>query len=146
MESPVIKIMLIAAGIAAAAAVVTVMWTQLASNTEEIDNTSTNAYTLATSRTLCEALGGGEGGHWWRQLASSLESKEYTKDQSDEIWAANVKGKCAKKGVEPDGITKATDKTVLTGKTFAGATGSEPKEGTFKDKWVNVTLDKADTS
>ena len=92
MESPVIKIMLIAAGIAAAAAVVAVMWTQLAQNTEAIDNTATNAYTLATSETLCEAL---PEGHWYRQLESDGTSADNVKQHTDnDAWEDG--GKCGK--------------------------------------------------
>ena len=110
MESPVIKIMLIAAGIAAAAAVVTVMWTQLAQNTEDIDNTATNAYNLASSRTLCEAL---PEGNWWRKFKDVAAADDFTKDQSDNIWASDA-GKCVK-GTDdrPEGVD-ATDDVAST--------------------------------
>ena len=112
MESPVIKIMLIAAGIAAAAAVVTVMWTQLAQNTEDIDNTATNAYALATSETLCEAL---PEGHWYRQLDTLTGTSTVKQHTDDDAWEGE--GKCGKgdgklaanSSKRPEGVTSTGD-------------------------------------
>lgn len=137
MESPVIKIMLIAAGIAAAAAVVTVMWTQLARNTEDIDNTATNAYALASSRTLCEAL---PEGNWWRKFATGISAGDlFTKDQEDSIWDGD--GECGKGTDEPDDVG-----TVLTSSQFDlevddPFVAASAKNGVtlVGGKWINVT-------
>lgn len=56
MDSPVTKLMFIAAAIAGAALVVAVMWTTLSNNAPEtVDNVD---YSKITSQALCEAAGG----------------------------------------------------------------------------------------
>ena len=56
MDSPVTKLMFIAAAIAGAALVVAVMWTTLSNNAPETVNDVN--YSKISSKNLCEAAGG----------------------------------------------------------------------------------------
>ena len=56
MDSPVTKLMFIAAAVAAAALVVAVMWTTLGSNAPQTDDTV--KYGKIESENLCDAVGG----------------------------------------------------------------------------------------
>ena len=57
MESPVVRIMLIAAAIAAAAAVVAIMWTMLNTNAPDTGPGQID-YGRVTTEKLCKAVGG----------------------------------------------------------------------------------------
>ena len=56
MDSPVTKLIFIAAAVAASVLVVTVMWTTLSSNAPQTDDTV--KYDKITTDTLCDAVGG----------------------------------------------------------------------------------------
>ena len=56
MDSPVTKLMFIAAAVAAAALVVAVMWTTLGSNAPQTDDSV--KYDKIQSKNLCDAVGG----------------------------------------------------------------------------------------
>ncbi|WP_420626215.1 hypothetical protein [Candidatus Poriferisodalis sp.] len=60
MDSPVTKLMFIAAAVAAAALVVAVMWTTLSSNAPQTDDSI--KYDKIESKNLCDAVGGTWGG------------------------------------------------------------------------------------
>ena len=60
MDSPVTKLMFIAAAVAAAALVVAVMWTTLSSNAPQTDDSI--KYDKIESENLCDAVGGTWGG------------------------------------------------------------------------------------
>ena len=56
MDSPVTKLIFIAAAVAASVLVVTVMWTTLSSNAPQTDDTV--KYDKITTKNLCEAVNG----------------------------------------------------------------------------------------
>ena len=56
MESPVTKLIFIAAAVAASVLVVTVMWTTLGSNAPQTDGTV--EYSKIKTENLCKAVGG----------------------------------------------------------------------------------------
>ena len=56
MESPVTKLMFIAAAVAAAALVVAVMWTTLSANAPQTDDSV--KYDKIATKNLCDAVGG----------------------------------------------------------------------------------------
>ena len=56
MDSPVTKLIFIAAAVAASVLVVTVMWTTLSNNAPQTDDTV--KYDKITTENLCDAVGG----------------------------------------------------------------------------------------
>lgn len=92
MESPIVRIVLIAAAVAAAAGVVAIMWTVINRNAEGIDDASTLIpYESIESQSLCESV---EDGAWVNQLkaAATVNGKSH---DDDDIWENN--GECLDK-------------------------------------------------
>lgn len=90
MESPIVRIFIIAAAVAAAASVVAIMWSVINRESEGLDDQSTLIpYESIESQTLCESV---DDGAWINQLKSTGATINGKNHDDDDIWEDN--GEC----------------------------------------------------
>lgn len=96
-----VSLVRLAVALVVGAAVVAFVYTFFTDTTEELDNTPTIPYNVATSETFCQAL---PEGIWFRKLADGAPGRSAVAPHGDEdTWAAGS-GKCGK-GSPPDDVT-----------------------------------------
>lgn len=117
MESPIVRIVIIAASVAAAAGVAAIMWSVINTNSGGLDDASTLIpYESIESRSLCESV---EDGAWVNQLKAGATINGKSHDD-DDIWEDN--GDCLDKE-DLDSVKDGSAKTKPIDKKDAYVTG-----------------------
>ncbi len=124
MESPIVRIVIIAAAVAGAAAVVAIMWTVINSNAEQLDDQSAAIpYESIESQTLCESV---EDGAWIQQLeaGATVNTKSY---DDEDVWKDGT-AECVDSDTldsSRDGSSKLKARNKKTSGTYATADGGK---------------------